>query len=106
MPAAFDTIAALHRLENAGLSRDAAEAIIAVSLEAVEVARDASLADRGTLATKADLSATKTDFSELGAHFAAVKAELSDRIQVAGRRIRVAVFAAYGLLFAALKLFP
>ena len=132
MPAAFDTIAALHRLEDAGLSRDAAEAITAASLEAVEVARDASLADRGTLATKADvselsartdaglselrahtdagMSELKADVSELRAHtdasLSALKAELLDRIQAAERRTYAAMFAAIGLLFAALKLVP
>ena len=37
MAAAFDTITAVHRLEDAGLSREAAEAITAGDLEALEV---------------------------------------------------------------------
>ena len=154
MPAAFDTIAALHRLEDAGLSREAAEAITAANLEAVEVACDASLADRGTLATKADvselgartdaglselrahtdaglselkahtdagLSELKADVSALRAHtdaglsalrahtdagMSALRAEFTERIQATERRTYAAVFAAAGLLFAALKLVP
>ena len=120
MPVAFDTISILHRLEDAGLSRDAAEAIAAASLEAVEVARDGALADRDALATKADLSAlkadlsalkadmsaTKADVSALKADLSALKAELVDRIQATERRTYAAVFAAAGVLFAALKLIP
>ena len=110
MPVAFDTISILHRLEDAGLSRDAAEAIAAASLEAVEVARDGALADRDALATKADLSALKADtnagLSALKADLSALKAELVDRIQATERRTYAAVFAAAGVLFAALKLIP
>ena len=50
MPAAFDTIAAVRRLEDTGLSREAAEAITAGDLEA-------SGAGHAALATKADLAA-------------------------------------------------
>jgi len=52
----FDTIAAVRRLEDAGLSREAAEAITSGDLEA-------SGAGHNTLATKKDLTelATKAD---------------------------------------------
>ncbi len=53
--ATFDTIAVIRRLEDAGLSRDAAEAVTAANLEAVDAAREAARADRDTLATRADL---------------------------------------------------
>ena len=48
MSIAFDTIAAVRRLEDAGLSRDAAEAITAGDLAASGAGHDA-------LATRADL---------------------------------------------------
>lgn len=54
--ATFDTIAVVRRLEDAGLSRDAAEAVTAANLEAVNAAREAALAGHDTLATKADLA--------------------------------------------------
>ena len=50
MAAAFDTIAAVRRLEDAGLSREAAKAITTGDLEASDAGRDA-------LATRADLAA-------------------------------------------------
>lgn len=87
MPAAFDTIAAVRRLEDAGLSREAAEAITAGDLES---------ASAGSPVTRADLDAG----------LAALKADLLDRIQGSERRTYAAVFAAAGLLFAALKLVP
>ena len=75
--ATFDTIAVVRRLEDAGLSRDAAEAVTAANLEAVDAAREAALAGRDTLATKADLetglSALKADL-ETG--LSALKADL------------------------------
>ena len=40
MPVALDTISILRRLEDAGLSRDAAEALAAVNLEATVVSRE------------------------------------------------------------------
>ena len=55
MTTAYDAIAAVHRLEDAGLSRDAAEAITAGNLEIVDAVRDAALPDRDALAIKADL---------------------------------------------------
>ena len=58
MPAAFDTIAAVRRLEDAGLSREAAEAITAGDLEASGAGHDA-------LATKADLAALRADLAPL-----------------------------------------
>ena len=87
MPAAFDTITAVHRLEDAGLSREAAEAITASDLEAVSA---------GSPVTRA----------ELDAGLAALKADLLDRIQGSECRTYAAVFGAAGLLFAALKLIP
>ena len=47
--AIFDTAAAVRRMEDAGLSREAAEAVAAT-------AREAGGADRDVLATKADLA--------------------------------------------------
>ena len=58
MPAAFDTIAAVRRLEDAGLSREAAEAITAGDLEASGAGHDA-------LATKTDLAALRVDLAAL-----------------------------------------
>ena len=49
MTSSFDTIAAVRRLEDAGLSREAAEAITSSDLEA-------SGAGHNTLATKKDLT--------------------------------------------------
>ena len=82
MAAAFDTITAVHRLEDAGLSREAAEAITAGDLEASGAGRDA-------LATKADLQAGL--------------AELEARMTW---RIIGIVIAANALLLAAFKLIP
>ncbi len=78
MAAAFDTITAVHRLEDAGLSREAAEAITAGDLEASGAGHDG-------LATKADL--------------AALEARMTWRI------IGI-VIAANALLLAAFKLIP
>ena len=85
MSAAHDRIAAVRRLEDAGLSREAAEAVTVNDLEASGAGHD-------PLATKADL--------------AALKSELTDRIQASERRTTAVIFAAAGLLFAALKLIP
>ena len=82
MTAAFDTITAVRRLEDAGLSREAAEAITAGDLEASGAGRDA-------LATKADLQAGL--------------AELEARMTW---RIIGIVIAANALLLAAFKLIP
>ena len=68
-----------------GLSREAAEAVTVNDLEASGAGHDA-------LATKADL--------------AALQADLTDRIQASERRTTAVIFAAAGLLFAALKLIP
>ena len=87
MSAAFDTIAAVRRLEDAGLSREAAEAITAGDLEATSA---------GSPVTRA----------ELDAGLVALKADLLDRIQGSECRTYAAVFVAAGLLFAALKLVP
>ena len=78
MSAAFDTIAAVRRLEDAGLTRDAAEAITVGDLEASGAGHDA-------LATKADL--------------AALEARMTWRIVGL-------VIAANALLVAAVKLLP
>ncbi len=78
MVAAFDTIAAVHRLEDAGFSREAAEAVTASDLEASGAGRDG-------LATKADL--------------AALEARITWRI------VGI-VIAANALLLAAFKLIP
>ena len=82
MTAAFDTISAVRRLEDAGLSREAAEAITTGDLEAAGAGRDA-------LVTKADLQARL--------------AELEARMTW---RIIGIVIAANALLLAAFKLIP
>lgn len=82
MSAAFDTITAVRRLENAGLSREAAEAITAGDLAASGARHDA-------LATKADLEAG----------LAVLEARMTWRIVGL-------VIAANALLVAAVKLLP
>ena len=85
MAAAFDTLTAARRMEDAGMKREQAEAV-------AEGLRSAADADREELATKADL--------------ADLKADLVDRMQSGERRMYAAVFGVGGLLFAALKLVP
>ena len=85
MTAAFDTLTAARRMEDAGMKREQAEAV-------AEAVRSAAQADLQHLATKADL--------------AALRAELVDRMQSGERRMYAAVFGVGGLLFAALKLVP
>ena len=87
MYAVFDTIAAVRRLEDAGLSREAAEAITSGDLEASGAGHDAlaTKADIGILATKAEL--------------AALEARMTWRIVGL-------VIAANALLVAAVKLIP
>lgn len=75
--ATFDTIAVVRRLEDAGLTRDAAEAVTAANLEAVDAAREAALAGRDTLATKADL---ETGQSALKADLATLETRLTWRV--------------------------
>ena len=60
MNAAFDTLAAAHELEGAGIARDHAAAI-------ASVARRAAAADHDALAAKADIAdmATKTDIADM-----------------------------------------
>ena len=57
MATAFDTITAVRRLEDAGLSREAADAITAGDLEASGAGHD-------PLATKADLATLETRMLE------------------------------------------
>ena len=75
--ATFDTIAAVRRLEDAGLSRDAAEAVTAANLEAANAAREAALAGGDTLATKTNL---ETGLSALKADLAAMETRLTWRV--------------------------
>ena len=75
--ATFDTIAAVRRLEDAGLSRDAAEAVTAANLEAANAAREAALAGGDTLATKTNL---ETGLSALKADLAALETRLTWRV--------------------------
>ncbi len=96
MIAAFDTLSAARRMEEAGMKREQAEAV-------AEAVRSAAGADREDLATKADLADVKT---ELKADSASLRAELVDRMQSGERRMYAAVFGVGGLLFAALKLVP
>ena len=81
MSIAFDAIAAVRRLEDAGLSREAAEAITVGDLEA-------SGAGRGGLAIKADL--------------AALEARLTNRLYTAAGAIVGAVFASAAALAVAI----
>ncbi|MDE0057662.1 MAG: hypothetical protein OXI22_03185 [Defluviicoccus sp.] len=85
MAAAFDTLTAARRMEEAGMKCEQAEAV-------AEAVRSAAESGRGELATKADLAELKVD--------------LVDRMQSGERRMYAAVFGVGGLLFAALKLFP
>lgn len=96
MIAAFDTLTAARRMEDAGMKREQAEAV-------AEAVRSATGADREDLATKADLADVK---AELKADSALLRAELVDRMQSGERRMYAAVFGVGGLLFAALKLVP
>ena len=96
MTAAFDTLTAARRMEDAGMKREQAEAV-------AEAVRSATGADREDLATKADLADVK---AELKADSASLRAELVDRMQSGERRMYAAVFGVGGLLFAALKLVP
>ena len=83
MPAAFDTITALHRLEDAGFSREQAEAIAAGDLEAALV---------GEPVTRA----------ELEAGLSALKADMLGKIYAIGVGLAVLIVAANGALVAAL----
>ena len=68
----FDAIAALRRLEDAGIPRAQAEAM-------VQCHQDSTNASRGDLATKADLAElraeTKQDFAQLEAKFGQLEAK-------------------------------
>ena len=107
MTAAFDTLTAVRRMEDAGMKREQAEAV-------AEAVRSAAQADREDLATKADLADAKAELkadladvkAELKADSASLRAELVDRMQSGERRMYAAVFGVGGLLFAALKLVP
>ena len=122
MTAAFDTLTAARRMEEAGMKREQAEAV-------AEAVRSAAEADLEHLATKSDLAAVraelKADIAALGAELkadiaalkaefegnlesglAGLRAELVDRMQSTERRMYAAVFGVGGLLFAALKLVP
>lgn len=92
MAIAFDTLAAAQRMEDADMDRKHAAAVATTAREAADSAAAAAVADRDALATKVDLSA--------------LRADLLERIQASERRTYAAVFAAAGLLFAALKLNP
>ena len=81
MPFAFDTAAAADTLENAGFDPDHARAIVDV-FKRVDDA----------LATKADLAPLAT------------KADVTNAIAAAERRLMVAIIGVAGVLFAALRL--
>ncbi len=94
----FDVLAAAHRLEQAGMNRRQAEAII-------ETARDAAAA--GEPATRADLAATAADLKTEMAEFKAeIKAEiLTHKAETLKWTIGAGgVYA--GLIIAAVKLIP
>ena len=122
MTAAFDTLTAARRMEDAGMKREQAEAV-------AEAVRSAAGADREELATKADVgdakAELKADLAEFRAEFkadlavlkadfegklesglATLRAEIVDRLQSTERRMYAAVFGVGGLLFAALRLVP
>ena len=88
MAAAFDTLAAAKALEAAGMGKDHAEAIAAVSRAAADAGDD-------NAATKTDLAAVKTDIAEL-------KAELkADMLTLTWRMVGLAA-----VIVAAVKLIP
>ena len=93
---ALDVLAAAHRLEEAGMNRRQAEAII-------ETARDAA----GEPATRADLAATAAD---LKTEMAELKAELKAEILTHKADILKWMIGAggvyAGLIIAAVKLIP
>ena len=129
MVAAFDTLTAARRMEDAGMKREQAEAV-------AEAVRSAAKADFQHLTTKTDLAGVKaaltTDLAnvkaelkaelkaevtdvraelaafrtEFKSELAGLRAELVDRMQSGERRMYAAVFGVGGLLFAALKLVP
>ena len=96
MAAAFDTLTAARRMEEAGMKREQAEAV-------AEAVRSAAEADLEHLATKSDLADAK---AELKGDIAGLRAELVDRMQSGERRMYATAFGVGGLLFAALKLVP
>ena len=129
MAAAFDTLTAARRMEDAGMKREQAEAVAAAVRSAAESGREelATKADIAALGTeisalgaelKADIAALRAEFqaelqgeiaalrAELQGEIAALRTEFVDRVQSTERRIYAAVFGAGGLLFAALKLVP
>ena len=107
MAAAFDTLAAARRMEDAGMKREQAEAV-------AEAVRTAAESGREELATKTDLAGVKAELKadlaelkvELKGDISTLRVELVDRMQSGERRMYAAVFGVGGLLFAALKLVP
>ncbi len=89
--AAFDTLAAAEALQDAGLDAEKAKAIIAT-------ARAAAGADRGELATKADLAAVKADIADLKVELAALETRMTWRMV----GVMAALLAAQGALIVAL----
>ena len=97
----FDALAAAGTLREAGFEDRQAEAVAGVVRHAVD-------ADRGTLATKADIAAlradTRADIADMRADIAAVRADL-DKLET---RLTVRFFGMGGVLvavMAGLKLF-
>ena len=97
----FDALAAAGTLREAGFEDRQAEAVAGVVRHAVD-------ADRGALATKADIAAlradTRADIADMRADIAAVRADL-DKLET---RLTVRFFAMGGVLvavMAGLKLF-
>ena len=114
MAAAFDTLTAARRMEDAGMKREQAEAVAEAVRTAAESGRE-ELATKTDLAgvkaeLKADMAALKADLADLKVEFkgdiSTLRVELVDRIQSGERRMYAAVFGVGGLLFAALKLVP
>ncbi len=85
MAASFDTLAAARRMEQAGLQREAAEAVAS-----------AIRAGQGDLATRADLNGLR---EATGADLAALEARMY-------RAMMLQAVAIAGIVIAALKLIP
>ena len=99
--AAFDTYAAAKRLRDAGFDERQAEA-------AVSMVRDAAGADRGQLATKADVAelkggiealraATKADLAEVRADLAGLESRVDAKLAALETRLRADLATKAGL---------
>ena len=107
MAAAFDTLTAARRMEDAGMKREQAEAVAEAVRSAAESGREELATKSDVAAVRSELSALRTEVkSDLESGLAGLRVELLDRMQSTERRMYAAVFGVGGLLFAALKLVP